>query len=85
MTVEHVHVHSGGQAIVGTLERTGGGDKGEIEEQVHAREIANAPEPALRSPDKGRDAVPFSRDAERPLPNARRRGDGPYPQSQNDY
>jgi hypothetical protein len=26
VTVEHVHVHAGGQAVVGTIERPGGGD-----------------------------------------------------------
>ena len=32
VTVEHVHVHSGGQAVVGTVERPGGGDGTESEE-----------------------------------------------------
>ena len=27
ITVEHVHVHAGGQAVVGTIERPGGGDQ----------------------------------------------------------
>ena len=50
------------------------------EEQPHAKQIAHAPEPAMRSPDAERDAVPIARDAERPLPDARgsvaRRADG---------
>lgn len=28
VTVEHVHVHAGGQAVVGTIEHPGGGDQG---------------------------------------------------------
>ena len=46
------------------------------EEQPHAKQIAHAPEPALRSPDAGRDAVPVAGDAERPLPDARRNRPG---------
>jgi hypothetical protein len=33
VTVEHVHVHEGGQAIVGNVETTGGGVPNEIKEQ----------------------------------------------------
>lgn len=67
VTVEHVHVHAGGQAVVGAVEagsgrRTGGGDRGGSEEQPHARSIAHAPEPALRCPDAERDAVPVAGD-----------------------
>ena len=32
VTVEHVHVHSGGQAVVGTIERPGGGGHCKSEE-----------------------------------------------------
>ena len=71
VTVEHVHVHAGGQAVVGVVERPGGGDHGKTEEQPHAKQIAHAPEPALRSPDPEGDAVPVARDDERPLPDAR--------------
>ena len=67
VTVEHVHVHAGGQAVVGAVEtghgpRTGGGGAGRSEEQPHARSIAHAPEPALRCPDAERDAVPVAGD-----------------------
>ena len=67
VTVEHVHVHAGGQAVVGAVEaghgpRAGGGDRGGSEEQPHARSIAHAPEPALRCPDAERDAVPVAGD-----------------------
>src|SRR5262249_30193259 len=45
VTVEHVHVHSGGQAIVGSVETPGGGASSKVEEQPHAKPIAYAPEP----------------------------------------
>ncbi len=71
VTVEHVHVHSGGQAVVGVVGTQGGGDRAELEDQPHAKRIAHAPEPALRGTDAESAAVPIARDAERPLPNAR--------------
>jgi hypothetical protein len=61
VTVEHVHVHQGGQAIVGTVE-TGAGVKQKPEEQPHAKQITNAPQPALRSTDTQREAVPVASD-----------------------
>jgi hypothetical protein len=33
VTVEHVHVHPGGQAVVGVVEAPGGGDRAKSEEQ----------------------------------------------------
>jgi hypothetical protein len=72
VTVEHVHVHAGGQAVVGMVETPGGGDGAKSEEQPHAKQIAHAPQPAMRSPDKEREPVPVGSDAERPLPDARR-------------
>ena len=75
VTVEHVHVHSGGQAIVGAV--TGGtGVSSKTEEQPHARQIAHAPELPMRRSDTARDPVPSGRDEQRPLPNARRLRDG---------
>jgi len=71
VTVEHVHVHAGGQAVVGTVERPGGGDQSKMEEQPHAKQIAHAPESALRGADAERDPVPVARDGERSLPDAR--------------
>ena len=75
VTVEHVHVHPGGQAVVGTIERPGGGDRSKSEEQPHAKHnvhaLTHAPEPPMWSPDAERDAVPVARDGERPLPDAR--------------
>ncbi|OPH82906.1 hypothetical protein [Nitrobacter vulgaris] len=80
VTVEHVHVHAGGQAVVGMVAtppgQPGGGDASKIEEQPHAKQIANAPEPALPCPNPQRDAVPVARDGERALPDARRQGTG---------
>jgi hypothetical protein len=38
ITVEHVHVHSGGQAVVGIVEAPGGGVLAKSEDQAHARE-----------------------------------------------
>lgn len=71
VTVEHVHVHSGGQAVVGTLEQPGGGDQVRSEEQPHAKQIANAPQPTVPRDNPGRDPMPIPRDEERPLPDAR--------------
>jgi hypothetical protein len=76
VTVEHVHVHAGGQAVVGALETPGGGDRSKSEDQPHAKQIAHAPEPPMRSPDPAREPVPVTRDAERPLPDARRKVTG---------
>jgi hypothetical protein len=72
VTVEHVHVHAGGQAVVGTIQTPGGGDQSKSEDQPHAKQIAHAPQPAMWSADKEREPVPVTRHAERPLPDARR-------------
>jgi hypothetical protein len=72
VTVEHVHVHSGGQAVVGVVEPAGGGNRAKSEDQPHAKQIVHAPQPAMRSADEGREPVPVAGDAERPLPAARR-------------
>ena len=72
VTVEHVHVHSGGQAVVGVVETPGGGDHAKVEGQPHAKQIAHAPQSPLWGADKERDAVPVAGNAERPLPDARR-------------
>jgi hypothetical protein len=71
VTVEHVDVHQGGQAIVGPV-TSGGGDRGKSEEQPHAKQIAYAPGSPVWGADAVRESVPIPRDAERPLPNARR-------------
>jgi hypothetical protein len=71
VTVEHVHVHSGGQAIVGMVEQPGGGGRANVEERPHA--IAYAPEQAMRSQDPVKKPVPVPRDAERKMQTARRK------------
>ncbi len=79
VTVEHVHVHAGGQAVVGMVAapgQPGGGGASKIREQSHAKQIAHAPEPAMLCPNPSRDAVPIARDGERSLPDARRQGQG---------
>jgi hypothetical protein len=72
VTVEHVHVHPGGQAVVGVVATPGGGDCEKSKDQPHAKQIAHAPQPAMRLGDAEREPVPVARDAERPLPDARR-------------
>jgi hypothetical protein len=79
--VEHVHVHSGGQAVVGNVthqQRPEGGGGQENAGQPHAAEdpgaIAFAPSAPMRSPDPERDAVPIAgSEGQEPVPNARRR------------
>ncbi len=81
VTVEHVHVHAGGQAVVGMVAapgQPGGGDASKLKERPHAKQIAgqstHAHESALPCPDAGRDAMPVARDGERAMPDARREG-----------
>lgn len=62
VTVEHVHVHSGGQAIVGSVTSPGGGMTGQSEEQPHAQQLGHASEQPMRSPDPEREAVPVTSD-----------------------
>jgi hypothetical protein len=58
VTVEHVHVHQGGQAIVGTVQ-AGGGATSKTEGQPHAPAITHAPGQALpREIEAVREAVP---------------------------
>jgi hypothetical protein len=71
VTVEHVHVHSGGQAVVGMVGAPGGGVSPKLEEQPHAKQLAYAPQPPMWSADKEREPVPVARDAERPVSTAR--------------
>jgi hypothetical protein len=70
VTVEHVNVHAGGQAIVGAVDATGGPAQKHSEEQPHA--IAYAPGTEMRSANPEREAVPLASDVERSLPDARR-------------
>jgi hypothetical protein len=73
VTVEHVHVHSGGQAIVGNVGSPRGGVRSKTEDQPHASQIAHAPQPEMPSTEEvEREAVPIPGDAERPMQDARR-------------
>jgi hypothetical protein len=74
VTVEHVHIHGGGQAIVGNVEAPGGGFPSKSKDQPHA--IANAPGAAMRSTDTTREPVSVAGDGERSLPDARRNVSG---------
>jgi hypothetical protein len=49
VTVEHVHVHEGGQAIVGNVEHPGGGMRPKTEDQPHAKQLTDAPGDAMPS------------------------------------
>ncbi len=73
MIVEHVHVHQGGRAIVGTVNQGGRGTS-ETRGQGHAKAITHAPGTTLRSADPEADVVPVG-GGERPeaVPHARRR------------
>ncbi|MDH3582031.1 MAG: hypothetical protein OEM91_15580 [Hyphomicrobiales bacterium] len=64
MTVEHVHVHEGGQAIVGSVSQ-GGGSVEKGKEQPDAQAIPNAPQPEMRREDAQRETVPGTGDEER--------------------
>ena len=61
VTVEHVHVHAGGQAVVGMVETPGGGARKISEDQPHA--LTHAPSTALRSANSETEPVPSSGDA----------------------
>jgi hypothetical protein len=63
VTVEHVHVHDGGQAIVGNIEGVGGGLRSKSEDQPHV--LGYASSQAMWSEDAEREAVPVTIDAER--------------------
>jgi len=65
VTVEHVHVHTGGQAIVGSVSQSGGGrDNDENRGQPHAPENAGAitcaPGTTLPSANEAREAMPVA-------------------------
>lgn len=80
--VEHVHVHSGGQAIVGNV-TPGGRDAKKIDHQPHApdsdqageaRSLTLEPRHALQCDDKNREPVPVPGGPRKvAVPNARRR------------
>jgi hypothetical protein len=63
VTVEHVHIHEGGQAIVSNVERPGGGFLSKSEERPHA--LTHAPGQEVRSANTEREAMPIARDGKR--------------------
>jgi hypothetical protein len=60
VTVEHVHVHQGGQAIVGAINSGGGGNEKSEEQACAPREITHEPSTPMWSPDPCREAVPIA-------------------------
>src|SRR5262249_53574248 len=70
MIVEHVHVHSGGQAVVGVIEPSATENPAKLKD-LHAKQIAHAPQPSMRSTNAERQAVPVASHAERSMPDAR--------------
>ena len=69
MTVEHVHVHPGGQAIVGNVNTGGGREQIGNERQPHAIDA----KPQMWSPHPERQALPVSTSAgQEAMPHARR-------------
>jgi hypothetical protein len=73
VTVEHVHVHAGGQAVVGIVDNPGRGSQHKSEDQCDAKQIAHAPQPTMRSAHTERQRLSVTSDAERPMSNARRK------------
>jgi len=73
VTVEHVHVHAGAQAVVGMVESPGEGDRVKSKDQPHAQQIADASQSTMRSAHKEGESVPITSNAQRSLPNARRK------------
>ena len=85
VTVEHVHVYEGGQAIVGNVNGKdakalpGGGDEHQNGHRPHAltgsAALAFQADPAMLRSDTGRDTLPVaSREREDAMPDARRGG-----------
>ena len=54
LTVEHVHIHEGGQAIVGNVNSRGGGVMPENEELSHAKSLTHAPGAHAALPRRGK-------------------------------
>src|SRR5262245_27605573 len=71
MTVEHVHVHAGGQAVVGVVESPPVANQSNSGESKNVEAIAHAPQPPMRSANAEREAMPIPSDAERQMPDAR--------------
>ena len=63
-----------GQALIGNVRKDGGGkDRSPtLDLDSSSQQVADAPHPALRSPNAERELVPGAGDAERPMSDARR-------------
>jgi hypothetical protein len=74
VTVEHVHVHAGGQAIVGAVDG-GGGVTSENQRQPYgqAPALTHAPVAPLWGEDEAREPVPVPHNDKRQVPPSRRR------------
>jgi hypothetical protein len=77
--VKHVHVYSGGQAVVGNVNHRGGRGYRKIEQQGYERAEetpatrAISDSPSMRSAYQERQALQVASDEKRPLSIARRR------------
>jgi hypothetical protein len=74
VAVEHVHVHEGGQAIVGNVETRGGRFAPKSKEQPQALGYASGT--TMPSAHATREPVSVAGDEERSMPDARRKIDG---------
>ena len=81
--VRHLHIHPGAQGVVGIINsrKDGSGveessptldNSAKSDGQHNAKQIAHAPQPAMRSPNAEPEVVPSASDAERPMSDARR-------------
>jgi hypothetical protein len=79
VTVKHVHVHAGGQAVVGNVSHRGGRGVTKNGQQAYERRRKNpttraiSESPSVRSPNKEREALPITSDKKGALSIARRR------------
>ena len=80
--VRHLHIHPGAQGVVGIINSRKDGSGGresspaldnsaKSDGQHNAKQIAHAPQPAMRGPDTEPELPPSASDAERPMPDAR--------------
>ena len=79
VTVKHVHVHAGGQAVVGNVSHRGGRGVTKNDQQAYERgrekptTRAISESPSVRSANQERGALPVTSDEKGALPIARRR------------
>ena len=67
--VRHVHIHSGGQGVVGIINPPEDREGRSPPQAGGAAETVGS-QPAVWSADKEREPVPVASEAERPMPNA---------------